>query len=155
MKKPARFKWIIVAVVAAFTFAFLKGYVYLNVIAGNFNQDKQLAAAAVERFHALYNAGQYQTIYSEATPAFRTAGGPNAFAALMAQGKQRFGNEVSAVPIGANAISGGEVRFVYNAQFQKGAVIESFVWQSDGSKAALKWYRATPGHAKPSLKYRP
>lgn len=155
MKKLPKPKWIIAGVVVLCILVFLKSFVHVGARAGYFEDDKRFATAAVERFHSQFNAGQYQAIYNEATPAFRNAGGQSALLATMAQAKQKYGNVVSAVQVASNVFPGGQVRFVYNTQFQKSAMTEMFIWQSDGQKASLVQYQSFSGTTKPSARFRP
>ena len=150
MKKPPKVKWIIAAVAALCLVLFIKSFVKVGVRPGYFEDDKRLATAAVERFHAQLNAGQFQAIYNEAAPAFQSAGSQSTLITAMTQSKQKFGNVVQAVQVAANAFPGGQVRFVYNTKFQKGDTTEMFIWQSDGQKASLVMYKIQPGTAKPS-----
>jgi acyl-homoserine lactone acylase PvdQ len=155
MRKSPKLKWIIAAVVGLCILLSLKSFIHVGARTGNFEDDKRLATAAVERFHAELDAGQYQAIYDEATPTFQNADSQSALIAAMAQSKQKFGNVVNAVQVGANAFPGGQVRFVYNTQFEKGPATELFIWQSDGQKASLMRYQIFPGTVKPRFHSRP
>jgi hypothetical protein len=152
MKKSPKVKWIIAAVAALCLVLFVKSFVKVNVSGrlGYFEDDKRLATAAVERFHAQINAGQFQTIYNEAAPAFQSAGGPGTLIAAMTQSKQKFGDVIQAVQVAAKVFPGGQVRFVYNTRFQKGDATEMFIWQSDGQKASLVLYKIQSGTVKPN-----
>lgn len=150
MKKSPKVKWIIATVAVLCLVLFIKSFVKVGVRPGYFEDDKRLATAAVERFHAQINTGQFQAIYNESAPAFQSAGSQSTLIAAMTQSKQKFGNVVQAVQVAANSFSGGQVRFVYNTKFQKGDATEMFVWQSDGQKASLIMYKIQPGTVKPS-----
>lgn len=127
-----------------------RSFFHLNVRTGNYEQDKQLATEAVDRFHSLYNLGEFKTIYNEANPAFQSAGPQSALIAAMNQTKKKYGNYVSGLVVGANTFPGGQVRYVYNSQFLRGPVTEMFTLQSDGTKASLIMFRILPGTEKPS-----
>ena len=124
--------------------------VHIGVRAGNYAQDKELATAAVERFHREMDSGQFQIIYQEASPLFQNVVSQPTLLLAMAQTEQKFGHVVRAVQVAANAFPGGEVRFVYNTKFQNGDATELFTWHSDGQKAALVMYKIQPGTVKPS-----
>ena len=151
MKKSPRMKWAVAAVVVLCVLIFLKLFVHVSARPGYFSDDKRVATAAVDRFHSQFNAGQYQAIYTEATPAFQKGGTESDLLTAMAQTKQRFGTVVNAVQVAANAFPGGQVRFIYNTQFQRSAATELFIWQSDEQKASLVQYRIFRGTVKPSL----
>ena len=142
-------KWIIVVVAGLCIFTFFKFFIHGSIRAGYFEDDRRFAATGVDRFHSQFNAGQFQNIYKEASPAFQKTGGQSALISAMTRTKQKFGNVINAVQVGANTFPGGQVRFVYNTKFQKSNATEFFVWQSDGQKASLLQYQIFPGTTKP------
>ncbi len=121
----------------------------INVRAGSYAQDRNLATAAVERFHAQYNADQFTSIYNEAGAGFKNSAPQNVIVASMKQTKQRYGNVVTDLCVGENTFPGGQVRLAYNTKFQKGNETEMFIWQSDGQKATLQMVKISPEATRP------
>ena len=136
---------VLAAVVFLVQWLWLRPYVRID----SFGENMRLATIAANRFHAQFNADQFQAIYDEATPAFQNGGGRTLLLSAMKQSKERFGNVLHAEKVAANAFPGGEVRFVYNTRCEKGDTTEFFVWRANGKTATLVHYQISPGTKKP------
>ena len=64
----------------------------------SFGENMRLATIAADRFHAQFNANQFQAIYDEATPAFQSGGGRDPLLNAMKQTKRLAGHEYLAGP---------------------------------------------------------
>jgi hypothetical protein len=147
-----KIKWAVGVIFVIGIMLVVKQYAHFNLRAGYYADDLAFGADAVDRFHALYNSGDYQTIYDEATPEFQNATNRDNFIQAITQTKRQFGGAVNARQVGSNAFPGGQVRFVYNTKFAWKDATELFTWQSDGSKCRLLMYRISSGTVKPRIK---
>jgi hypothetical protein len=114
---------------------------------GYVEDDKRTVEKAIDRFHAMYNAGQHQDIYATAHEVFRKSITEDALAAAMKGSRDKYGNVDHVTHRWLNVLIGNpiEVKAVYNTHFEKCDATEEFSWVVDGDKAALALYQIFPG----------
>lgn len=145
MKHTSKLQWLLPGAVALGVFVLFQAVGALGLGAGYFNNQTNLATAAALRFHTQYNAGQYQSIYNEASPDLRKAIRPADFFAFLARSRQRYGPVLQAARSGVDAYPDGRTTLAYDTRFRHDAATELFGWQSDGNKAVLTTYQIMPG----------
>ena len=121
--------------------------VLLGYFASLMWKDKKLTDAAVATFHSELNAGSYEQIYDEATPALR-ASAPKAQILGVFEGvHQKLGNAVSAKfnEYSSNSTSSGtEVVGTYTSTYANGTVKETFTWIKKENSLRLLRYHMSP-----------
>ena len=132
--------WLLLAVFAAV--AFLLGLLLWQcgsaVTTGTKHADQ-----AVNQFHAQFNAGQYEQIYSQAAPEFQQSASKDEIIALFQHLHERLGDAQSTTRTGWNATAttgGSFVTVVYDTKFSSGDGVETFRWHSTGGKMLLVNY---------------
>lgn len=127
------------------TVVFLVWFIRASIKHARVVANQQRDVKAVTRFHALYNAGRYKDIYTEAHPIFKKTGKLDAWMLAMTQTRKKYGKILSAQQIGQAQFFGGQIRLIYNCQFAGGPMTEMFTLQSNGPDSKLGMYRIFPG----------
>ena len=115
----------------------------LLLAACSFAADKNTAEAAVERFHQMVAAGQFEEIYAQATPEFQRAGPRENAIALFREVRDRLGpvRQTSQQGWEVNMVDGGNVvTLTYETQFTQGRGTERFIFRVNGGSAQLLGY---------------
>lgn len=110
---------------------------------GNFVRDKETAATAMDRFHARYDAGEYDKIYDTAGPDFQGENVRTDFLQLLAAVHHRLGNYKTCASQGWKTNSfGGDtsVELHYKTTFAEGKADETFTYTVSGTRATLRSY---------------
>lgn len=111
---------------------------------GNATAQRDIAEKATERFHLQLDLGQFDSIYQQADPQFRTAGLQKDANALWRMVQRRFGSLQSDTLINWNVnyttTNGTVVRLVYRTTFAKDNATETFTWRIRDGKPALLSY---------------
>src|SRR5206468_156099 len=106
-------------------------------------RDYRVASAAVELFHHRLDTGDFDTIYSDASDAFRSSGTKAEEVGFLQTTHQKMGNsgKTSAQGFHVNWRSGQLfVDQVLSTQFVKGSAQESFVWVMVNGRPRLYGY---------------
>jgi hypothetical protein len=106
-------------------------------------RDVSLARAGVARFHQEMDAGQFNQIYSEAAPEFRTATPYNDFFVFMGATQGKLGKVQDPTETGFNVNwtpSATQVVLSYQTKFAMAAATETFTWKIAGGRLALVGY---------------
>jgi len=104
----------------------------------------QLASSAVDQFHMQLNAGDYNTIYDEATDDFRRSGSREDITRFFTSIHEQMGSagNKNAAGFHVNWRNGRVwVDQVFNTRFEKGQGQESFVWEIQQERPLLYHYR--------------
>jgi len=108
--------------------------------------DREPAERAVTNFHHRLDAGQFETIYNEASPAFRNAVRKDTFLALLASVHGKLG-AVKATKQKRWHTKLGEDSAVltleYATSFVGGDAQERFVWRLESDNVHLDGYQVT------------
>jgi hypothetical protein len=113
--------------------------------AGYYGNDKKAALAALEVFHERLSLGDYEGIYDNASDALRAQPKSELVAALR-ETHERWGKFITA-EVKASSCFPSEVRFIVEAQYEKGIAGELFIWHVPDDKARLQHYQIFPGAA--------
>lgn len=101
------------------------------------------AAAAVDAFHRRYNAGEFEQLYREASPAFRETAPEHEFEAFLGEVRTRLGAVRSSAQTASTLFAGTpspQLMLTYTTQFERGVAEEQFVYQLRGEEAILVGY---------------
>ena len=104
---------------------------------------REAADAASQEFRMRIARGEYDEIVRAATPEFQTATTAVDFAKAMEDVKQRLGAWQSSDEPAWKVLAGiraQTVTLVYNSHFERGTVIEEFVWRVRQGRPALAGY---------------
>ena len=104
----------------------------------------QLASSAVDQFHMQLNAGDYNTIYDEATDDFRRSGSREDITRFFTSIHEQMGSagNKNAAGFHVNWRNGRVwVDQVFNTRFEKGQGQGSFVWEIQQERPLLYHYR--------------
>jgi hypothetical protein len=113
--------------------------------AGYYEDDKEAALAALDVFHERLSASDYDAIYENAGDALRAR--PKAeLLAAMRNTHERWGKLIKA-EVKSSSCFPNEVRFIVEAQFEKGVAGEMFIWHVADAKARLQHVQIYPGPA--------
>lgn len=111
---------------------------------GNATAQRDAAKKATERFHLQLDLSQFDSIYQEADPDFRSAGQEKDANALWRMVQRRFGSLQSDTLVTWNVNfttgAGTLVRLVYRTTFSKDSATETFTWRIRDGKPALLGY---------------
>ncbi len=111
--------------------------------AGYFEDDKKAALAAIDVFHQRLSAGEFEAIYENAGDALRAR--PKAeLLAAMKETQQRWGKFIKA-EVKSSSCFPSEVRFIVEAQFEKGEAGEMIIWYVPDKEAHLQHFQIFPG----------
>ena len=115
----------------------------LQFKAGYYEDDKKAALLALEAFHDRLGAGDFDAIYDNASPELRAR--PKAeLVTAMNETRERWGKLVRA-DIKAASCFPSEVRFIVQAEFEKGLAGEMITWSVPADKALLQHFQIFPG----------
>lgn len=101
------------------------------------------ASQAAEAFHQQFNAGQFSTIYSSASPQFQSATTEGDFTKLLDAVQRKLGDFKSAQDAGwrsYSGTSGTRVTLSQRSQFEHGSGTETFVFSISDAHATLLGY---------------
>jgi hypothetical protein len=104
--------------------------------------------AAVDRFHGLVEAGEFQLVYDAAHPALRQALSGEEAARRLSEVRAKLGRivEVSDVCVEFGVDGSGEtVRFEYVVSFASGEAWETYDWRYDGDEPKMLAYAVETG----------
>jgi opacity protein-like surface antigen len=108
--------------------------------------DRKPAESAVTQFHHRLDAGQFETIYDDAAPAFRNAVRKDTFLALLASVHGTLGAVKKAdekhwsTKLGD---SSAMLTLQYTTAFNGGDADERFIWRLEGDSVQLAGYQVT------------
>jgi hypothetical protein len=116
------------------------------------NKEQKTAEHAVERFHTLYSAEDYQSLLSLMDEAMRKAQSDGTLLAAMRQTFERWGKVRGSKLDQVKVFLGNpsEVRMTCNTEYEKGDGIEWFIWRVDDGGARLVQYQNFPAKDEPS-----
>jgi hypothetical protein len=106
-------------------------------------QGQQLADAAVGRFHADLDEGNYEQIYLDADEHFRQGGKKEEFIKLLDAMHRKLGNTRRAIRIDVSANAGLTGTFIttrYSTNFENGQAAETFKWVKQNGLLILHEY---------------
>lgn len=101
------------------------------------------ASGAGKKFHDEFNQQNYDKMYQEADPKFRSAVQPDAWSKLMTRVHDKLGNVTDATRTGFNVnynVGGSTVTITYATKFQLGEGQEEFVWLKSNDELRLLHY---------------
>jgi len=113
--------------------------------AGYYDDDKKAALVALDVLHQRLSDGEFEAIYDDASPAVR-ARPKEAVIAAMADTRAKWGRFIKA-EVKASSCFPNEVRFVVEAQFEKGVAGEMIIFHVPDDKAYLEHLEINPGPA--------
>lgn len=115
----------------------------INVGVGYYEDNKRAAVVAMEKLNQRLGAGDYEAIYEEMGGALRAK--PKAeVLENMKQTHERWGKFVKA-EVKASNCHLFEVRFLVQAQFERGETGEMVVWEVRDNKTRLQHFQIFPG----------
>jgi hypothetical protein len=135
-------KWI---VISSLIVAFL--LVLLWTCGKGFYHDYRVASSAVELFHHRLDSGDFDSIYSDSSDAFRSSGTKADQIKFFETTHQKLGNSGKTSPLGFHVNWRNSQMFVdqvYSTQFAQGAAQESFVWVIEKGAPRLYGYNVKP-----------
>lgn len=106
-------------------------------------KNTERAEAAVEEFHARWNAGQFREVFDTAHMDFRKAQPVETLLAQLEAVKKNYGAFQSAKKRswGFNSDDGNtDVRLTYDSSFEHGNAVEEFLFRMTGDRALLLSY---------------
>ena len=106
-------------------------------------EDMAAGDKAVTAFHQALDAGQFQQVWAQSAQDMKTATPQDRLTAMLDAVHRKLGRFKSGSQIGFNdnvSNSGHMVTINYQAQYEKGAASEQFVFRIDGGKALLAGY---------------
>jgi hypothetical protein len=139
IRKASRRTWLIIGAL----FAFFAIIVLWTCGRGAY-RNYRIARSAVDQFHQRLDRADYDSIYENATDAFRSAGSRGDEIKFFENVHQKMGNSGAISPAGfhVNWQSGHFlVDQVFITQFTQGQAQEAFVWIIDDGKPRLQTYR--------------
>ena len=101
------------------------------------------ASGAGKKFHDQFNQQNYDKMYQEADPKFRSAVQPDAWSKLMTRVHDKLGKVTDATRTGFNVnynVGGSTVTITYATKFQLGEGQEEFVWLKSNDELRLLHY---------------
>jgi Protein of unknown function (DUF4019) len=101
------------------------------------------ASGAGKKFHDEFNQQNYDKMYQEADPKFRSVLQPDAWSKLMTRVHDKLGNVTDATRTGFNVnynVGGSTVTITYATKFQLGEGQEEFVWLKSNDELRLLHY---------------
>jgi len=101
------------------------------------------ASGAGKKFHDEFNQQNYDKMYQEADPKFRSAVQSDAWSKLMTRVHDKLGNVTDATRTGFNVnynVGGSTVTITYATKFQLGEGQEEFVWLKSNDELRLLHY---------------
>ncbi|HTO68960.1 MAG TPA: hypothetical protein VMR31_03790 [Myxococcota bacterium] len=113
----------------------------MKVETGSYPEQKALALAALDTFHARFAAADYEAIWADSTDGFRSHP-KDELIAQMKDTAARWGKPGKA-HVMATSCFPKQVRLLVEAEFEKGSVGEVLVWNIDGQRALLhqiQWF---------------
>ena len=113
--------------------------------AGYYADDKKAALAALEVFHERLSDGDYEAIYENSSDALR-AHPKSELLAAMRDTHDRWGKLIKA-EVKSSSCFPNEVRFIVEAQYEKGTAGEMFIWHVPDHTAHLQHFQIFPGAA--------
>jgi hypothetical protein len=108
--------------------------------------DRKPAESAVAQFHGRLDAGQFETIYNDAAPAFRNAVRKDTFLALLASVHAKLGAVTATKEKRWStklAHSSAMLTLEYTTTFNAGKADERFIWRLEGDNVQLAGYQVT------------
>jgi hypothetical protein len=106
-------------------------------------QGQKLADAAVGRFHADLDEGNYEQIYLDADETFRKGGNKEEFIKLIDAMHRKLGNTRRAILVDTSTnatLSGTFITTRYSTNFEKGQALETFTWVKRNGLLVLHEY---------------
>jgi uncharacterized protein DUF4019 len=137
-------KWVVAVAVAAFILS------HFSLHFGYADEDKRRVAELIEQFHYRMNTGQFDSIYEDAHPAFRSALTRQEWLEHMKQTREQYGDFTAIKSSQLNVLMGApiQIRAAYVSSFEKGEATELFSFAKDGQKIELLIYGISHGHPK-------
>jgi len=106
-------------------------------------KSKEIAEAAVKRFHDQFNAGKYADIYSDSDEQFKKVATEQDLADLLQAVQRKLGTvkDVKGSSWGVNTTTSGIMaNLSYDTDFTEGRAAEEFVFHITGNQAKLVRY---------------
>ncbi|HEY6333331.1 MAG TPA: hypothetical protein VI756_28665 [Blastocatellia bacterium] len=120
----------------------------VNFRNGNLDDDKRGAEGEIEKFHARYNAGQFEMIYQDADSGIKAVESLSESNDYLTETRRKYGNVVGVSRHWVNAFLPApvHVRAVYNTRFSNGEATELFDWViDDNGRPRLVHYHVSGG----------
>ncbi len=122
--------------------ALLFGYALYQCGTGLYKTSRQ-GTAAVQDFHAMLNAEQYERIYDEASEEFQQSGQKEELTGFLKAVHEKLGDAGETHMRNINVTtdtSGTRATGTYETTFKSGAAVETFTWRISGGKLRLLGY---------------
>jgi hypothetical protein len=107
----------------------------------NYENDKKLAAAAVEKYHRLYNEQKYEEIFNSAHEDARRSKSKEGLGFVLAQSMEKYGRHLGSEMVFSKVKILNEkerqIDLAYRSKFERGERIETFLIVTDGRTGAL------------------
>lgn len=119
-------------------------FFFLTISCSSIMKGKELAGPAVEKFHAQFNAGQYDEIYNEAGDEFKQSVSKDQLVKLLTVVRQKLGTVDKSDSTGwhVNTDTSGTIATVtYDVEFSEGKGTEEFMFKVTDDKALLYNYK--------------
>ena len=106
--------------------------------------DTTASEQAVDKFHRMLDAGQFDAIYDQSSKALKNATTREDFDKLLAAVHRKLGNVRSATRGGIStfaSLQGTRITLGYKTIYENGQADETFAFSLDGDKPILSGYR--------------
>ena len=121
----------------------LLAVIVLVAAACSMSADAKVAEAAVDKFHTMLDAGEFEAIYVGSSEDLKNVSTRDRFVALLEAVHRKLGNSKSSKEQSWNVnyhTSGIFVTLVYVTSYAEGDASEQFVYRLQGSRAQLAGY---------------
>ena len=119
----------------------------LSTCGRGFYHNYNLSAAAVDRFHAELDQGDYDSIWENGTDDFRKISSRENISRFFQSAHQKLGNSGKKISVGFHVnwqARGVWVSQVFDTQFAQAKARESFIWVIVNDEAKLQSYNVNP-----------